>query len=251
MSQSAWRDYEWCPRRYWHAHVDATPADRPVWAGWRFGRAVHSALEAALAAVQGTSQRPGDAVGLAAAREALERARVVDGLDDDQAGEADDLVAGSLASLPLRGEQVLAVEARLSADSPAGVRVVGRADLVVRWEDGSLGICDHKVSRRPRSPDGLAVDRQLALYGWMAGSRWPASEGITVSHHYPPLRRTVHAALTRDHIDRVVADLDAVAARIAADGVFRPQPGDHCRTCQWTATCPEGPSSDHDGWSAG
>jgi len=241
MSPSAWRDYETCPRRYWYAYVDRTAPDGPVWAGWRFGRAVHRALEAALHAVQGTRRHPNDHAGLAAARTALDDARAAEGLDDDQVREASQLVVRGLASLAVRGDQVLAVEAWLRADTPAGVGVVGRADLVVRWDNGSLGICDHKVSRRPRPASELAVDRQLALYAWMAASRWPAPGGVTASHHYPPLGETVHATLDWERVRQVVADLDTTASRIAADEFFAPTAGPHCRTCQWTVTCPDGP----------
>lgn len=241
LSQSAWTDYERCPRRYWHAYSDQTTPDRPAWRGWRFGRAVHAALEAAFRHIQGTKRTTRDASSVEAAREALGRAAVEEVLDRTRLVEADGMVRRSLRACGIRGTQVLDVEAWLRGQTPHGTSVTGRADLVLQHDDGCLDVRDHKVSRHPSTPSELAGDRQLTLYAWMAHQRWPEADRIDVSHHYPPLPRTVRAPLDTARMGEVIARLDAVAARIADDHAFAPTPGAHCRTCQWVRQCPAAP----------
>lgn len=238
LSQSAWGDYECCPRRYWHGYIDQTPPDHPTWRGWRFGRAVHAALEAAFRHVQGTPRLVGDDSSCEAARTALHKATAEENLDSTHLEEAEDMVNRSLAVCHLRGDQVLDVEAWLRGRTHQGTHVTGRADLVLRHDDGAVDIRDHKIARHASTPDELAEDRQLNLYAWMADQRWPDARQLMVSHHYPPLRRTVSTRVDRDHMRRVIAELDVVATTIAADRAFLPVPGPHCRTCRWAKTCP-------------
>lgn len=171
LSQSAWGDYERCPRRYWHGYVDGTPPDRATWRGWRFGRAVHAALEAGYRHVQGTTGRVGDPPSLAIARAALREASEAEHLDAAKVADADVMVVDSLQSCTVRGRQVLEVESFLRGQTSNGTPVTGRPDLVLEHANGSLEICDHKISRYPVSPEQLAGDRQLLLYAWMVAQR--------------------------------------------------------------------------------
>lgn len=243
VSPSAWGDYECCPRRYWHGYVDQTPPDRPTWAGWRFGRAVHTALEAAYRHVQGTPRPVGDPASLQAAALALDRAAHDDALGPAQFADAHEMVRGSLQACPVQGHQVLEVEAWLRGPAVHGLGVTGRADLVLTYDDGSIEVCDHKISRRATSAEELAGDRQLLLYAWMAQRRWPHATGLVVSHHYPPLRRTVRVPVDRRCMAQVVSDLADAAATMACDQDFLPVPGPHCRTCRWVAQCPAAPDA--------
>lgn len=188
----------------------------------------------------------GDPASLEAATAALRRTANDNELEPAQLAEADEMVRNSLQTCPVQGDQVLEVEAWLRGPTVHGLGVTGRADLVLTHDDGSIEVCDHKISRRPTSAEELASDRQLLLYAWMAQRRWPHATALAVSHHYPPLRRTVRVPVDRHRMAQVVSDLADAAATIARDQHFAPVPGPHCRTCRWAAQCPAAPEATGD-----
>jgi DNA helicase-2/ATP-dependent DNA helicase PcrA len=121
-----------------------------------------------------------------------------------------------------------------------GITIVGRADVVLDFEDGvesSLAIVDYKTSTDIRPSEGTsAYDLQLQVYA-DAGRR----EGLDVRGAY------VHD-LKNAHIGRQSVDVskDAVVeAEVIVMGAaerlrlrdFSPTPGDRCKRCEVRTVC--------------
>jgi len=236
-SVSGCNEYDRCPRRYRYGYVDRLPHDRPSPAAWRHGIAVHAALEAAYRERMAGHELL-DALPTATA--ALESAWRTEGLPDDEAWRARSvaMVERTLRDDPPRADEILGVEHRFARESSGGRPFAGVADLVLRRDEHTVEIVDHKVSRSPRSVATLASDRQLNLYGWFARHEWPWADRVLATHHYPPLGETVTAELDHDRTETIVAELDAIAARADSDTEFRPAPGPECATCPWISRCP-------------
>ena len=234
---SGCNEYDRCPRRYRYGYLDRAPHDRPTPAAWRHGIAVHAALEAAYR--DRMLGRPlADTV--PDALTALGEAWTAEGLPEDPAWirRTEAMVRRTLTDDPIAADTVIGVEERFAADSATGRPFAGVADVVIRRDDHTIEIVDHKVSRSPRSPATLLSDRQLNLYGWLARQRWPWATRVLATHHYPPLGRTVTVELEDATTSEIVGELDAIAARADADTEFRPQPSRECDTCPWIDRCP-------------
>lgn len=235
-SPSSCSEYERCPRRYWHAHVDRTPTERRAPEHWRFGTVVHAGLEAAFRAVQGTDRPAANAVEEALA--GLRTSWTEEDMPEGDLTRAERLVRRRVAAQDLSGRQILGVEEWFRDRTPFGRRLTGAADLVLEPTPGVLEIRDHKVTRYRRTPAQLLVDRQLNLYAWMAHNRWPWARAVYASHHYPLLGEVVRVRLRPARTAAIIAGIDALAARIGADTEFLPAPGAHCGHCRWAPMCP-------------
>jgi RecB family exonuclease len=238
-SFSSVREYELCPRRYRYSYVDRVVEDRPAPDGWRYGTAVHRALEAAY------RLRQRGVVDVAqlerTALFALQRAWHLERLpDDDWRARTEVLVRDTLRADVLRADRILGVELDLSARFDDDLAFAGRADLVLRRDDDTIEIVDHKITRNTRTPEDLKRDPQLNLYAWMARQRWPEATRVVASHHYPPAGSTVTVELDDATTRAAVERLAAVARQAAGDRRFRPHPGPHCKSCQWIVRCPAG-----------
>jgi len=79
--------------------------------------------------------------------------------------------------------------------------------------------------------------------GGMVVPAMNAAERVVVTHHYPPLRRTVSVELSPDTMRDVVASLVAIARTAEADTEYAPTPGSHCDNCPWADRCEAAPAS--------
>ncbi|HLG00164.1 MAG TPA: PD-(D/E)XK nuclease family protein [Acidimicrobiia bacterium] len=235
-SVSSCQQYVECPRRYRYQYVDRLAGDRLVPAHWRYGTVVHHGLETAYRRVQDgavLSDTLDDAV--RAVREAWE----AEDMPDDQAWleRAIFVVTETLRLDPIGPCRVLGVEHGFRAVIEDDLNFTGFADLVVERGDGVLEIIDHKVTRSVATPERLADDSQLNLYGWFALREWPLAQRVRASHHYPLTGETASVELSADSMQRTVDRLALIARAAQNDAQFAPNPGARCGDCQWTHVC--------------
>ena len=239
-SLSSTGEYLRCPRRYAYGYVERLPQDRHVPPGWRFGSVVHAGLEAAYRLQAEQPERPRRDC-LAAASDAIGRCwRELELPDDDGRQRAQWVVGRALTKGTLRVRQIRGVEVALRGRISEGERIVGFADLILDRDTGTIEIVDHKVTRRPATPQMLCEDRQLNLYGQLARGMWDDVEVVYASHHYPLLAETVTVELDPTNMAAAERHIREVAKRIRADEAFLATPGEHCGHCPWQPSCPEG-----------
>ena len=250
-SVSSCREYDLCPRRYRYAYVERLKQDRPAPEGWRYGTVVHSALEAAYRArAEGALKPAMEQAAIGALHDAWDRERLPDD-DADWRDRAEGLVRNTVAADLVHANDILAVEHRFRAQFDNTTAFAGYADLVLRRDDRTVEIVDHKVTRRVLDPQTLAADQQLNLYGWLAKNEWPWARRVIATHHYPPAATTTTVELTDATMDKTMRDLAATARRAATDTEFRPTPGAHCSHCSWAERCPAAAHPDADRRAAG
>jgi RecB family exonuclease len=235
---SSCREYDLCPRRYRFAYVDRLQQDRPAPDGWRYGTVVHSALEAAYRARADGAPGPTiEEAAVVALHEAWDREQLPAD-DADWRDRAEGLVRRTLSADLLHAHDILGVERRFSAPFDTTTAFAGQADLVLRRDDHTIEIVDHKVTRNVVERRTLRHDLQLNLYGWLAKNEWPWARRIIATHHYPPAATTTTVELTDMTMDIAMRQLVATARRAAADTEYRPTPGAHCSHCSWAPRCP-------------
>jgi putative RecB family exonuclease len=238
-SVSSCREYDLCPRRYRFAYVERLPPDRPAPEAWRYGTVVHRALEAAYRArAAGASTDVIEEAAVVALASAWKR----EGLADDLGGwhaHAEQLVRRTSADDVLHADDILGVEYRFDALFDSTVAFAGYADLVLRRDDRTIEIVDHKITRKIVDADALRHDQQLNLYAWLARKEWPWARRIIATHHYPPAATTTKVELTDATIVSTMRELVATARRATDDVEYIPRPGVHCDTCSWAQRCPD------------
>ncbi len=206
---------------------------------WRFGTVVHAGLEAGYVQHRDEGRSRNLAHTIPVAVRAVQASWAEEGLPDDRASlqRAERVVRRSLASTRLWPGQILGVERYFRAVTDEGLQIAGAVDLVLKVGSGVVEIRDHKVTRYERSPEQLASDFQLNLYGWLAQQTWPWAQRVFVSHHYPLMRRVVRVELDADRVAKTIARIRATAHLAEADTVFNPTPGAHCSHCAYRGRC--------------
>ncbi len=240
-SVSSTRTYEQCPRRYWYSYVAKVPAERHVPRAWRIGSAVHAALEAAYRHRAARPDAPlADALpyaldALGSAWEDLELPHA-----DGSAGRAASWVTHSLRRDVLATSTVLGVEQPLRDELSPGHRIIGFVDLLLDRDERTIEVVDHKVTRRQVTPDDLAEDLQLNVYGALVRRRWPDRDRVRATLHYPVAPAAVTVTLTEDSMAAARDHLAVVARRASGDPTFEAVPDRHCNHCPWRPRCPAG-----------
>ena len=244
-SVSSCREYDLCPRRYRYAYIERRTQDRPAPAGWRYGTVVHAALEAAYRARKaGASTHESEAEAITALHHAWDDEHLP--TDDGWPQRSEQLVRRTLALDLVNANDILGIEHRFGAPFDSTTAFAGYADLILRRDDHTIEIVDHKVTRNVAAPETLQHDLQLNLYGWLAKQEWPWAQTIIATHHYPPAATTTTVELTDTSIDDVMRSLVATARRATADTDYTPTPGEHCSHCSWAYTCPAVADTNHD-----
>lgn len=238
-SVSSCGKYLECPKAFDFAYLQKLPPDKPVPEHWRYGTVAHKGLEVA---VLDHIERKGtgslaDTVPAAVAAVEAEFAK----LDLDQPGELDRLIESvteSLHGLDFDASNVLGVEQKFLGTTPDGARFVGFADLVLRLGPTSLEVRDYKNRSKAASPEQLAVDFQLNLYGHFARQEWPWAKVVYASHFYPPTQKLVRVQLTDESMEAAVERFEAIVEMCEGDTELAPRKGSHCSYCQHREKCP-------------
>ena len=114
--------------------------------------------------------------------------------------------------------------------------------MAIRWErrggielpDGTLQIVDYKTARTaPQAHDTFQLDvYQLGL----AAKTGQLAARIVFEY----LRHGVQHVVEVDdrNLRRTLERVEAVVAAVESDDELAPQPGDHCRRCDYNAYCP-------------
>jgi CRISPR/Cas system-associated exonuclease Cas4 (RecB family) len=201
---------------------------------------VHRGLEVGYRTHHAVGDSPELTHAIPAALDAVHEAWLSERMPEDREAleRAGQIVSRALAMTRLEPHDILGVEHYFRAETPDGWHVAGAADLVVRTGPRSLEIRDHKVTRNHSTPEQLAHDFQLNLYGWLAQHEWPWAEHITIAHHYPLGGELVRVRLKDAQVDAAVNRLRSVASRAQTDTTFAPIPGQHCSSCVWAQSCP-------------
>jgi putative RecB family exonuclease len=138
----------------------------------------------------------------------------------------------------------LAVEGKLEGRLLVGsveFKIGGRCDRIERLPSqrdiAQLHLIDYKSSIQPKALSDLEVDLQLGLYQIAIAQRYGASL-VQVSHIY--LRRgEVMSFLTRpQQLEIVQARIEELAYKLVSDSAFEPEPGEHCKACDYRQYCP-------------
>jgi RecB family exonuclease len=125
------------------------------------------------------------------------------------------------------------VERTLEASLPWDITLLGRLDRVDRVEDGGLHIIDYKTGNPPHHADW----RQLHFHALLV-SRCLPYPVVKASYLYLNTGALESISVDDTVLQGVAWDLMRVAKRIREERHFPPNPGGHCRGCDFKVLCP-------------
>ncbi len=242
LSPSKAHAYERCPRRFAFENYVFSHIDESVY--MKLGSVVHDVLEKTERAAIATGRARGNS---SEAMHHLDEVWEEGGLGDDAVGRAWKGRAAQLISNLYEGWPSNAVPVDLEVDLPLeldGTQWRGRADRI-EANGGSIGIVDYKTGNAV-SVEDASDSLQLGYYVLAAmESREPYAEGsIERATFWYPKSPNKHAVATRDFdlakLDQVRSRLVEIARSVKSES-FPPNPGDACRTCPVSGTCPAVP----------
>ncbi|MFW6010384.1 MAG: RecB family exonuclease, partial [Gemmatimonadota bacterium] len=232
LSATSLKTYRRCPRQWAFRYVEGLEEeDKPF---FNLGTAVHAALEtfydgrvAAPAPLEATLEAFHEAFDPAAYESPEEadrrRADGVKMVKDFHARHAPDF------------EPALAVEKRLNFELE-GVTFRGMVDRIDKVDDDRLRIVDYKTGRS-FDLDRVRTDPQLTLYQVGVERKLGMEVASLVLYHVP----SQTPFEVERHPPERVEELRA-AVRKAVRGIreerFEPEPGGHCRWCDFKPWCP-------------
>lgn len=239
LSPSQGVSFQQCPRRYAiERHILTTTEESPY---MLIGTLVHDVLERTEREAMDAGQERGT---VEQALAWLDRLWPDAGFGDDSVAVAwKDRAARILGNLyakwPTSAAPVaLEVDLTMTVD---GTSWLGRADRVERAGDG-LTVVDYKTGGPMRVADAqnslqlgyyaiaASEDEDLADHGYVVGAEF-----------WYPKETKKDAIVTRDldmaTLDEIYAEMVRIADAIGAEE-FTPTPGDGCRNCPATSTCP-------------
>jgi RecB family exonuclease len=112
--------------------------------------------------------------------------------------------------------------------------LVGTLDRVDELPDGTLQIVDYKTARTPpQMPDTFQLDvYQLGL----AAKAGTLAERIVFEYLRHGLQQVVE--VDDRNLRRTLERVESVVTAVESDDELAPQPGDHCRRCDYVPYCP-------------
>lgn len=236
LSHTQMRMYETCPQKWKLKYVDGHE-EEPKWY-FNLGSAVHDALEACY------RKRVAGPAPLEEMEEAFEATFDADAYDSPE--QAERYRADGLAMVRAFRERAdegfrppLLVEHGFRT-VVAGEPVVARIDRVDRLDgdDGEsrLRIVDYKTGRAFTLSD-VEENEQLTLYQMVAEEELGVEVGSLVLYHVPS-QTPFEVGRRGDERIRSARDRIVRVARGIRSERFEPNPGDHCRWCDFQPWCP-------------
>jgi putative RecB family exonuclease len=138
----------------------------------------------------------------------------------------------------------LAVEGKLEGrllEGSVEFKIGGRCDRIERLPSqgdiAQLHLIDYKSSIQPKALSDLEVDLQLGLYQVAIAQRYGASLA-RVSHIYLRMGEVVSFQTRPQQLQLVQARIEELASKLVSDEAFEPEPGDHCKKCDYRQYCP-------------
>jgi len=253
VSYSQIRSYLMCPMKFYHNYTAKTePSHRPL--ALVLGSAIHEALAAYYAHLQGMGTKISEAELLAIFRDRVDREwdapvpiKVDEGLD---AGELLDQGIGLLQMFHANADcpTVLAVEQPFSAPlyDPATGEVfaaplVGAWDLLIEGLQRPM-IVEHKTSARKYTREQLAYETQPSVYAYAAEQigigKVDLLYQLLIKAKTPSLQ---HCRITRTaaHITEMMETFASVVRAVDA-GIFYRNRSWACADCTYAYRCNEG-----------
>jgi len=229
-----------CPRLFHYRYVERLP-EPEVMPETRIGKAVHDALERALAGAT-------PVMALAAARElvpeGIERARfdhLTEGmprfLERIEAFRRRRRVGRELVEFSLAVRENLTSTQFYAGDA----LFRGVFDLGFLYDDGNVAVIDHKTGARVPN---LNITEQLEGYAVLAAAWFRPVRRVWLGVHWVGdaevdwVRPLAAADVLHDLVPRVLANIEAAA--LAVDDGPRANPGVWCERCSYRSVCPSG-----------
>jgi len=138
----------------------------------------------------------------------------------------------------------LAVEEKLEGRLLVGsveFKIGGRCDRIERLPShrdvAQLHLIDYKTSLQPKVLSDLEVDLQLGLSQVAIAQRYGASLA-QVSHIYLRTGEVVSFQTRPHQLQLVQSRVEELAYKLVSDEAFEPEPGDHCKACDYRQYCP-------------
>jgi hypothetical protein len=145
-----------------------------------------------------------------------------------------------LFKLQAMRDRVLAIEHEFLLSMVAGAMpVLGHMDLVLRLDEETISVNDHKTNRTYKPVDWWKDQLQPRMYGWAARQIWPGNR-VMFKIGYVNLGRSVAWEITeqddRETRDRFVKIWDGIQAG-QATGEWEEKVSDACRWCPVKGQC--------------
>jgi putative RecB family exonuclease len=253
VSYSQIKSYMMCPMKFYHSYQAKTePSHRPL--ALVLGSAVHEALAAFYAHLQGTGMKIDEAELLAVFRDRVDRewdAPVPIKLDEGS--DVGELLDQGIGLLRMFHEQtdcptVLAVEQPFSAslyDPQTGevfaAPLIGAMDLVVQGPQRPM-VIEHKTAARKYTREQLAYETQPSVYAFAAEQiglgKVDLLYQLLIKNKTPSLQ---HCRVTRTeaHIREMMETFASVVRAVDA-GIFYRNRSWACADCTYAYRCNEG-----------
>jgi RecB family exonuclease len=138
-----------------------------------------------------------------------------------------------LQSSPRGSTEVIATEHKFSFKL-GGREIKGRIDRIDRLEDGAVRVIDYKTGA-PKDRKFAEESLQLSIYA-MAVAQMNLTPRELVLVNVQDNSQAV-AGRTAKQLESARAEIDRAAEGIAR-GAFDPEPGQHCRWCDYRRLCP-------------
>lgn len=231
--------YERCPLSWHHRYRMKTPRPRtPKDTTFKMGTAGHAALEEAYRwqRVERRSHELDVDRALTALRWAWDDQQLPHDSSLDRYISYVQGVVDAVGDVDHRS--IIGTEHRVEFDTPAGHRIGGAADLVLRTGDRSLLIRDWKFGQATMGAADLAWDFQGCVYGYAIRQTHPWADVIYFEHYRPTVPSSTVVELTDQAITTAMFRLDALIDTALADSEPRPREGRWCDWCPFQHLCP-------------
>jgi putative RecB family exonuclease len=143
---------------------------------------------------------------------------------------------------PFDQATVVGIEKNLSGIITGGHQIMGFADRIDQFPDGSYEIHDYKTSAHLPNQAALDEDRQLALYHLMLKNEWCDVKEVALVWHYLAFDKELRSFRTDEQLDELIGQtLETIRSIEKAEetGDFPAIESALCDWCDYPDLCPK------------